>query len=390
MYLLEQLSRGDLGVRFALPGGFVIKEDSRKHLMSISREKASAIWGFYSEDPFDLNPAHWSILRQDLERAARDIFISTGKQMPREGPLERLRTDDPSWSPLVDVTPISLNGGEALVVLHRTLYEPEKESLMGHILIPVRNGMVELRTATTTDHTGFRESVVSEIRMKENPTQPGEEVAAYMRRITSQKDFDDPGLDVEFPEHPLSRARQILRELQEQIVVTRPPQKPPDEIVSKCLRCAFVTPPRYLLRADGGTRIQLTKMSIATTDGISYLTLIYMGGALWPFSDLKDLIAKSCRGMPPQGSTEVKYTPRSERDAPNNAEGLLTFIRDDGFPGQTAIRAFQDDERSVWLLTIGTGRSSPSEELFRDLDGLVRSFRRLAAPKRAWYQFWKR
>jgi hypothetical protein len=381
---LEQLSSGDLGVRFILPEGFVLQEETGEHLMASSREQGALLWVFSSEDPLDLNPAHQAVLRQDLEHAARDIFIMTSSQIPREKPLERLRTDDASWSPLIEVTPLSLNGNAALSVLHRTLYEPGNESIMGHILIPVRDGMIELRTMNVSRQTGYRESLVSMIKMKENPIQPGEGVEAHMRRIHSQRDFDDPALDAKFPEHPLSRARQLLLSLQAKLTVTHPPTTSPSEFISELMQCAFVPPPRYLPRGDSKARAQLVKMSIATTDGSSILTVLRIG----PVSDLKDLVQKLSQRMPPSGSSKIELTPRATTE--KSAEALLTFDRGDGFLGQTAIRAFEDEEGETWLLTIGTSQTDPSEGLFQDLDALVRSFRRLAAPqKKPWYQFWK-
>ena len=393
MSFVNQLSRGELGVQFSIPEEFVVEEDTGESLMAVSAKSGATLWVFYSRDPLDVNPAHSSSLRQDLERAARDIFIMTSKQMPREKPLERLRTDDPSWSPLIEVTPLSLPGGAGLSVLHRTLYEPGRESIMGHLLIPVRDGMIEVRTFHFSQQTGYRESAVVILKMRASPLQPGEEPTDRMRRIASQRDYDDPALDEKFSEHPLSRARQLLRTLQERLVVVEPPKTPPAEIISASLRCAFTPPPRYLLSEESGARIRLVKMSIAATDGCSILTVICIG-ELQPSlaTNLEDLVQKSSGGMPPEGSAEVKCTVRtvSGPDQRSSAEGHLTFVRGDGFLGQTALRAFEDEERAVWLLALGTGQSSPAEEIFRELDGVVMSFRRLTKPPtKPWYQFWK-
>lgn len=387
MSLLEQLSRGDCGIRFALPEGFAVSEDSEEHLSARSPDRAE-LWVMFANTPIDLNPTHSSILRQDLERAARDIFIMTSQGLPRKQPLQRLRTDDPAWSPLIEVTPISLPGGEALVVLHRTLYEPGLESIMGHILIPVRDGMIEFRSVTAAHQTGMRESVVTERKLRAHPINPGEDIAAQMRRLHSQRDFDDPALDAQFAEHPLSRARALLRELQAKITVTHP-APPPEKIVSTALRCAFLPPPRYLFQGASEAGLQLTKTSIATTDGGSRLSVVHVG-RLWPVraSALNNLLQESYRSIPPPGSTEVRFTPRTG-DTPGSAEGLLTFTRSDGFLVQTAIRAIFDKEQSAWLLAIETGQSSPSAELFQELDVVVQSFQRLPAPPRKpWYQFW--
>jgi hypothetical protein len=393
MSLVNQLSRGELGVRFSILEAFVVESDTGDSLTAVSEASGAAIWVFYSKAPLDLNPAHSSILRQDLERAARDIFIMTSTKTARDRPLESLRTDDPSWSPLVEVTPLSLSGGAALSILHRMRYEPGNEWIMGHLLIPVWDGMIEVRTLNVSRQTGYRETIAMGLKMKESPPQPEGYTIAQLQELAAQIDYDNPALDEKFPEHPLSLARQLLRTLQERLVVVNPPKTPPAEIISASWRCAFTPPPRYHLSEDNGSRIQLVKMSIATTDGCSILTVVCIG-ELQPSlaSGLEDLVQKASGGMPPKGSTEVKCTVRTVLgpDQRSSAEGHLTFVRADGFLGQTAIRAFEDIEKSVWLLTLGTGQSSPTAELFRELDGVVTSFRCLTKPPtKPWYQFWK-
>ena len=65
-------------------------------------------------------------------------------------------------------------------VVHRMLYEPGREQIMGHVLVPVRTGLVEFRLLAGSRLTGVRESLLVARAIKRGPEAAG---AAALQRV---------------------------------------------------------------------------------------------------------------------------------------------------------------------------------------------------------------
>lgn len=78
------------------------------------------------------------------------------EQPPRESPL----TTAAVRSPLISFDRVVVDGKPALSVLHRMAYQPGRGILMGHLLVPRRLGLFEVRWTNAASQTGFRESVI--------------------------------------------------------------------------------------------------------------------------------------------------------------------------------------------------------------------------------------
>lgn len=110
----------------------------------------------------------------------------------------RPRTDDATWSPMIEFERFDVAGGVALTVLHRMSYQPGHEVVMGHTLVPVRRGLFEARWLFTAGLTGYRETMLHAQQDRGTDEEPSR---------LSQQAMDDSAHDASFPEHPLTLAR---------------------------------------------------------------------------------------------------------------------------------------------------------------------------------------
>jgi hypothetical protein len=131
------------------------------------------------------------------------------------------------------------------------------------------------------------------------------------------------------------------------------------EVAIPSMHCALTPPPRYLLHEQNEERAQFSRLSFATTDGISLLTIAH-----FPF-----------KNGAPGGSTARAVAREASHQ---NAAAFMGFAGDDYFPARTVLRMFQDNLGEVWLAMIGASSSVPESELSQELEAVVRSFRRAA------------
>jgi hypothetical protein len=404
MGFVDEVARGAHGVRLVLPPAFEQTDTSETSALLVDQDRGVALQLSRSEYRLDLSPAHEALLRQDIERHARDLFIQFPalRSRPDPAPDHPLRTDDPAWSPVVEVSPRTVAGAPALEVIHRMSYEPGSEIVLGHLLFPVGSGLFELRViGTERMATGMRETLVVEKVLASLDPSDDRDPGEQLRGRVSQRDFDDPALDASFPQHPLSMVRGALRWLREEsgLVVTEPaPAVTAGELELTRLGAAFIAPPRYLLHEESDNRAQLARVSFATTDGLALLTVLSLremrlSGTV---TELLGVGEEVGREAVPSGSTDIAVTSKKAPapDGRAGAEVHVRFTRDDALPGHTALRAFVDEWGESWLLLLGTSQSVPSDELFPQLEEVSRSFRRLGEPgrapgsRRSWWKVW--
>jgi hypothetical protein len=273
MGLFEGLQRGGLGVEVTFPP--TVKPFSREEtsFRFVGPRTDVDWWVFFFPDiALDLSAPGWSTLRRDITRQTRILFEQMFRSRPETAGREFRgpRTRDETWSPVVDVERVSIDGGSALFVLHRMTYEPGSEILMGHLLIPCAMGLVEVRWVTAAQLTGIRESLwVGKARAVAGPDEPFHH--------PGQAVFDDPALDADFPDHPLSTAREARRWLttEAQMRLVRPQVWPDEQTAIEIpeVGYALVPPPRFgspLISAGvrGRPWASMNRASFSGTDGI--------------------------------------------------------------------------------------------------------------------------
>lgn len=158
---------------------------------------------------------------------------------------EQPRSADGAWSPMVDCERASLGKGAALRTIHRMSYEPGREIIMGHLLVPTAHGLLEARVVAGDLMTGVRESFLLQQKLGDSEAA---ELAPGELTLT-QREIDDPAHDETFQDHSLSRVRRALRWLiaDAGVEVLEPaPPHPGGEVVLKKLDCALVPPPRFV------------------------------------------------------------------------------------------------------------------------------------------------
>jgi hypothetical protein len=191
-----------MGFQLSLPTTVSIRRNTQ-YTVEFTVPGLEALWwiSFFPRVHLDLSEAGWPTLERDLERQTRALFEQMFR-LPelvagRRG-MNSMRTEDVTWSPIIEVTRTRLDKGCELYLLDRMLYEPGKESVMGHVLIPVENGREALYM-----HNLLRTTALSAGDGK--PLHPG------------QAAFDDPVRDLDFSQHPLSVARAARRWLDENV-----------------------------------------------------------------------------------------------------------------------------------------------------------------------------
>ena len=250
----QALGDGELGVVWRFPDEWEVREDGDTQLVAVDHDHAM-FWHvlFRPDGALDLGAPHREHLEIRLERYARMMFDNVHASV---GTAETPRTADAEWSPMVDVEYIDVCGAPALRTIHRMIYEPGTEVVMGHVLVPTASGLLELRSTCRAEQTGYRESMLM-VLLGDMTTHPGQ---AY---------FDDPTHDASFEHHPLSRTRAGLSAVLERFeAVTAPLPPAPAHLEVASARCVLEPPPRF--RQMPGS---ITRVSFCTTDGVETLTV---------------------------------------------------------------------------------------------------------------------
>jgi hypothetical protein len=285
-------------------------------------------------------------------------------------------------------------------------YEPGHEVIMGHLLVPLQRGLFEIRLiAKEMNTTGLRESILVAEALG---AAGGESPDTVMKRLR-QRDFDDPGVDARFPEHPLSRVRAELRELLkgDSLAILEPDSlSPPGEVELPEIGCAVTPPPRYLRvtgEAPGAARF--SRVSFAGTDGVQILSvtviddenldsprankvLLSYGEQVAHKERSPDMLnlRGEARAIPAQSGRAQVMTYRAYEQTGGNA------------PQHTAFRFFVSEPGRLVMISIGTAQCVPKEEIFAEAEMVVASWRsldagdgareRVASKKKPWWRFW--
>ena len=229
MSFLADLRIGTYGIQFIPPFSWRLEVD-RDRFASFRDEAHRVDWHleFY---PLivDLSIECEEMLEEDLRRDTTAVFESFFRS--RESPecastvaacaestaspgvtVDRVpihslprTTSDPTWSPVVSVERVWIGGAPALLVIHRLTYAVRDELIIGRIIIPLEQGTVYVSALQQAETTGMRETALS-IVGERSPQDGDSEVS-----LISQAMIDDPALDEQFPDHPLSVIRRALQ-----------------------------------------------------------------------------------------------------------------------------------------------------------------------------------
>lgn len=386
MGILSDLASGKLGLIVVPPDQLVLKEETARSA-TFGAGQGEGWWlHFFPGIHLDLDPAHDAELARDLERHTRALFDSmyaffaANEAAQGERPaFERgPRTADPTWSPLIEHARFAVEGGPALTVLHRMIYQPGSEAVMGHTLVPVADGLFEARWLMHARETGFRESML----LVQQP--PGEDGAPQM---LSQRAMDDPAHDASFPMHPLSLARAARSWHADKICVTKPaPRSLTGARVIDGLGCTIAPPPRFVLVGVGArgerTTAEFTRVAFSGAEGVEAFCVSRSAERIRGIA-VGTRMLRNARAIAPawfaaEGYANIVCDARlADGDAPSVAVSLEgTRPPQAGQSrGRAAGRLVRDAGGYLWWIAIATTVAVPVAELTAELDAAVRSWR---------------
>jgi len=268
--LSDALSDGSLGVRARLPAGVERIADDHERVRFVDRARGVEVWLMFDLNvALDLGEARRAQLPRDIERHARYVFDRAYEGQPRDHAPPQPRTADTTWSPVIEIDVVPAAGATALWMLHRVFYQPGLEAILGHLAVPLAQGLFEVRLVAVSHQTGLRETLVF--------AQMGRDGSRVMQ---PQSVYDAPERDAAFPSHPLSRLRVARRELVPELAleVTRAPTADANggaEIFDGLGWAVDVPPgfcgPRAL--GEGTTGGVWTRASFCITDGVDMFWL---------------------------------------------------------------------------------------------------------------------
>jgi hypothetical protein len=389
--LVDALRAGTHGVALEVPSGWTQTRDAPDHVHFVE-DATRAIWYlmWFPGVVLDLGASHRGDLARALEHHARAMFDSVVDAQVADGDAggHPPRTADPSWSPIVDVEHVIVDGAPALRTVHRMSYQPGSEIVMAHLLIPLRDGLFEARVVCCDAMTGVRESVLLIAQGRGAPV------------LLPQRELDDPRHDAGFPDHALSRARAAIRWLRDDsgLRVTAPASPlAGGEAVLAGLGCALTPPPRFVhASTDDEVRdASFRRCSFCGTDGIETLLVRDASTDLGqlPASSLRDRATAFTRALHDRSGVERIRVDSTTLDSIEGGLHVLVTVQGDGHQGRirNLFRWFRDEGGRPWFVAMIGDAAVPLDVRAAELDAAVRSWRLTRPappPPRAWWKIW--
>jgi hypothetical protein len=207
MTLIDQLRTGSVGVRLELAEPLEILAETETWARWVDRTLALVCVAIRSRFPLDLSDARRPELRAQLEPEARRIFAREFQASEHVSKIEP-RTSDPSWSPIIELELLERPGGRVMHCMHRLRYEPGREVIRGALACPIADGHVVIACMHVAQMTGWRESMLV--------------IESGTSGLLPQAQYDAAEHDAKFPEHGLTRVRQVLQQWSSTLAITRP------------------------------------------------------------------------------------------------------------------------------------------------------------------------
>ncbi|HEY5920641.1 MAG TPA: hypothetical protein VIV11_03175 [Kofleriaceae bacterium] len=225
--LAKALELGGCGVQWEPPRGTIVEHGD--HELTI-RDDSGLEWrARLTPIVFGIAPGEETALAEDLHASAHALFERQWRDNPNKK-RARPRTDDTSWTPIIEAKVGAIDDGRIARVVRRLSYEPGDESIVGHLIVPVVKGTVEIRVMCQATMTGARESAVIARLGGDKPQ--------------AQAVYDARELDPYFPDHPLSRVRAALDESVARLEIVYPAERA-TEVSLREAGCAIEPPPRF-------------------------------------------------------------------------------------------------------------------------------------------------
>ncbi len=344
----SELETGELGVQWTVPSSWSISRDSPDLLIADEASSALRWWVFFGEG------LHLGLAARDTEHRERAIagyahclFEDVFSTLPPEVQADGSRAADGSWSPLVDLEWLQIGAVAGLRVVHRMAYARGIELVMGHLLIPVETGLLEIRCLGRAETTGGRECV---LMMKEG----GE--------FLTQAQYDDPCHDAAFAEHVLSRTRHGL-----QAVLSRPPlvhRAAGPTAERAALAGHTIRPPPGFVPGP-----RMRRVSFCVTAGVEPFLLSSLGSS--GAADLESTARRRARALHEEhGVREL------EVDLRRCEVGVAAIVRGQGhFPVRNVMLWSIAPGGAVVELAITSDRVSSDEQLIGELEAAARTLR---------------
>jgi hypothetical protein len=406
MGLMDSLTDGRFGVRFAAGARFQGVEQSDFQAV-MARPDDDTHWELrLSPMRLALRPEEDGVLRADVEREARVLFQTQHAALASMLGANRPppRTEDPDWSPLIELERVALGAAPALRLIYRTAYEPGAEVILGRLLIPVEAGLFQITVRHLARTTGLRETALLDRALRQAPGAAPRDVA---RQLGGQRAYDHPSEDGAFPEHGLSRVRGALAGLMDPersgLQVLAPmPQPPSGEVLLAELGCAVSPPPRFTRVASEalGLSPTLAMFSRPLIDEVRLMDVWRGPDTLPPGPErterLVALAQRNAREWEREGATDLRMDTRPLPEAEGVAQvsNQLQFLAR-GRPTRSASRWIADTDGAVFRILVGGPPYLSPEELLAEADRVAGSWRRLpedktlpTAPAKKWWKFW--
>lgn len=385
MGLRRDLQAGMLGIRLEIPARWRLEQEGPGALKAIDDEHQLMWFLFHFPGLYlDLTPSCEALWRRDVEHHARYLFEGAFARLDGEPhPMRpaKPRTADLAWSPVVSCERRELGEAAALEVVHRIHYQPGRETVMGHLLVPLAGGLFEARCVSGASQTGYRESMLVTKALVQAGMERRDEVLAGM----SQPMYDDPACDLLFPQHPLSLVRAGQRWLLDEagLVVMRPGvYQANGEVTVPGEGCAFVPPPRFVAsEAPDDVKGMFVRVSFAGTDGVDRFFVEQTEERLRLPIGLRERLQRRAHEMAvaryeASGVTQIECSVEMIEDALGRPHAL-TVVEGDGHAGRLrgVIRWFVAADGRIWCLNLLSTVAQPRALLVDELDAVVRSWR---------------
>jgi len=396
MGFIDDLKQGLPGVRFAIPDGWKVQEQQDRRIVLLDEEHKVGWHIIHAPWRADFRKEFAAEQRRDIERHARYGFEQHYHQIQVQQGTQRppVRTTDPEFSPLISVEYVTLDGVECLYILRRVAYEPILEAVVGNILVPLGNGLLDITVFQHSQQTGYRENQLLTLALQQNP---GEGLPKVRRKL-GQTHFDDPAHDDKFPTHPLTCVRKAVKWLlglsKEALAVTNPAPALPAvgaEIELPQIGCAIKVPPRYLPIPDGvlpvpaGVQL-LSRVILEGADDPQMLDVRLVAGVnLSPETrqaKLAEMVQQQIAEWQQNGATNIEIS-SEPIDPPGGNEGGRIAIAVSvsmllgGVPTHTVARWLCDTDGKVFRVGVATPPYVPTADAAADVDFVLSSFRRL-------------
>jgi hypothetical protein len=362
--LAKALELGGTGIQWRAPHGTVVEHSERELVV---REDNGLGWHvLVTPVVFAIAPGEEAALSEDLHASARALFERTwrnnsAKKRPRP------RTDDITWSPIIDAKLGAIGEGRIARVVRRLSYEPGDELIVGHLMVPVAKGTVEIRVMCHASMTGVRESAVI-AKLGGDTPQP-------------QAVYDSREIDPYFPDHPLTRVRAALDAAVQRLEIVAPAQRV-TEVELREAGCAIEPPVRFTLApAVAGSGINVL-MRAGLDDWQRLLDVWRVGRHKLKGRDLKQALVEHADavvgGWTKEGCTHVVSEAAAIDDygVCMQIEQYVTFQLG-GEAKHTLHRWWIAGDQTLWRIGSGGPRAVARAALQADLEQVQQTFRRI-------------